>query len=266
MTIQPQLGHTDFPFWRETFATARGRTSVYVDVGYGSWRRYGHAPCEYTFMGASPKADVTAGALMLARAGARLKSLTFTTPAGATWPIIKGPPDYFMRGDFDPTYGARSSKTRQTIRRACRGVTIRPVMMIDIPAVWDIFNGWVAWAKTRHFMTFVGHYRRWLEQFIAWQAPPEAYLYILELDGEPVAIFGGEVDAKTREAQVHIAKHLPAISAKAMWVLGLGYLQERWGPTVISCGSTADKLKLDLGMEPRPTWALDIKRIKEEAR
>ena len=264
MTIPALLQHTDFPFWRETFATARGATSHLVDrQGSGVYfRKYGrNAPFEYTFMGADHEDEVVRECRDLLAQGHRLKSLTFTKPTRFDLPTAKAAPDYRVAGDFDTELRGRSKKTQQTMRRLCRDAEISFATPFDKPTVMNIFNTWCAWATTRHFMVFKGHYRRWLDLYFEPGRPQNVFLYIIDKGGYPAAIFGGEYDPATKEAQVHIAKHTPDIDGKAMWIEGLWQLQLQWSPSVIHCGSTADRLKLDLGMEPHPAWALDVKKL-----
>jgi hypothetical protein len=271
--IDAKLSYFDFPFSREAFCSGRGPTSYVYEFGGSVFRHYGRNAHEYTLVGLRGQsgADVENNLRILLEHGT-IKSVNFTGPVPEGLPTVKGPTEWRVPGEWSPGAG-RSAKTRETIRRAGRGFKIRRADEADRARVDAVFRGWVEWAKTRHFMVFRGHYERWLscwkpifELPTSWtSARTSVFLYLIEdQDGAAVGIFGGEYAPSVAEAQITIAKHLPSLPAKALWSLGLGrVIADYDGVRLVHCGSTADKLKSDLGMTGVPSWVPDLKKIKE---
>lgn len=264
--VNPRLSYFDFPFSREAFCNSRGPTSrPYAHAGV-HFRCYGRNIRELTFVGADRGADVSQILELEIKAGAKLKSVNFVHLSNASVPLRTGPREFFAARDFDTHFAARSGKTRATFRRMVRGISVVNARTMNREAVakgvHHVFNEWVRWASGRHFMVFKGHYREWLR---AWaQDKQRGFLFMLHNESnEPVGLFGGEVDSETGEAQITIAKHLPALDGKALWILGLRQLQSEYGPRMVHCGSTADKLKSDLGFTSLPSWVVDCKKLRE---
>lgn len=273
--MTPRLSYFDFPFSRWAFQHSRGATSSAVSHRGVHFRKYGRNVLEYTLVSWEPGAPVGEVLLELRRDGAKLKSVNFLEPPGENEgelyvPTKPGPREFFIPGDFDLSFANRSAKTRQTIRRACRDVIALPYSALyggkvggGLEAIRTIFDGWLEWAAGRHFMVFKGHYRKWLDLYTTTPSP-QSFLFVLTRESRPIGLFGGELDAVTKEAQITIAKHLPELDGKALWTVGLREVLERWRPTLVHCGSTADVLKTHLGFEALPSFVVDWKTFKEE--
>lgn len=266
----PFFNYFSFPFSSGAFFGSRGATSR-REAHFGvDFRFYGRNVQERTLVSWEPGASLVSSAiheaLRWAAGHGKIKSVNFIHPPQDSTPLAKGPTEYLVQGTFDTQYLNRSKKTRETIRRSCRGITIRPVLrtLDDEEKVTTVFYQWLSWASTRHFMVFKGHYKEWLRRWFERPCPsPASFLFILEKDGTPLGIFGGEY--YLGEAQITIAKHAPELSAKALWTLGLRevlgtYPLASW----IHCGSTADTLKTSLGFQAFPSWVADVKTIRGE--
>ncbi len=117
-----------------------------------------------------------------------------------------------------------------------------------------VFRDWAAWAGGRHFMVFRGHYLRWLEDYFECRSDRTHLVGVVQEAGI-TGIFGWETWRGF--AQVTIAKHTPALSGRELWVAGLQAIGSM--PTL--CGSTADVLKEQLGLEPHPSWLFDTSKL-----
>lgn len=266
--IPAQLSWSSFPFCRLATATSRGETS-HLHTVYGvHFRHYGRNVHEYMLLGWEPGSAwlVRVIIAMLLKMRQKVKSVNFTLPVPDELPTLPGPTEWRLPGGWpDPRQG--TGRAAQAARRACRGVKVLAAsrQRLDQERAQLIFDSWLTWAKTRHFMVFKGVYQRWLNLwFEALSGIKNTYLYILyDENWEPVGLFGGEIDPATREMVVTLAKHTEDLSAKALWILGLQSAIRDHSPSMIHCGADADELKRQLGCVPHRSWVPDIKRVGE---
>ena len=117
-----------------------------------------------------------------------------------------------------------------------------------------VFDAWVKWADSRHFMVFKGHYKEWLRRHFD-QESPGTRLTGFFMKGSPVGIFGTETVGDV--GVVVVAKHMPELKPNVLWVRGL----QDTGTHRILCGSTADTFKSRLGMLSERSWAFDLSGV-----
>ena len=172
-----------------------------------------------------------------------MQSVNYTSSHGAV-PVKKGPVEWVV--DNFPDLLSQCGDRAQTLRRASRKGQVVGVTHAEAMRVFDI---WKDWAATRHFMVFKGHYLSWLERHFA-GAPTT--LIGISVRGSIEGIFGFEEYEGIK--QVTIAKHTPSLPAKTLWTIGL----QAAGNGRVLCGSTADKLKHDMGFQPLQSWMFDL--------
>lgn len=182
--------------------------------------------------------------------GYKVNSVNFTEGITGTesW-VKKGPVEFYV--NQVPDLSHHSKKTQARIRNYMnREIIIRDPSQ---PEAMKIFQEWVEWADTRHFMVFKGHYRRWLEMYFDYQGPCTLIGYYQ--GGMLVGIMGWEVCGK--EAQITIAKHNRDLRPEVLWLRGLQEIfHHNPGLKKVHCGSTADQLKRKLGMKESPSWVI----------
>lgn len=128
--------------------------------------------------------------------------------------------------------------------------------------IWGLFEDWRKWAQERHFMVFIGHYKRWLELYFQDRGPCDMIVYVDGVNGSVVGVSGWEVDGDA--AQIVLMKHVhrPRDFAQYIWMDSLREIFSI-NPSVreVFCGTTADALKQKMRLESRKSWVFDIKKI-----
>lgn len=241
------IGYYDFSVCREAFATGQSDARPFeLDGCY--YRRRGRKHTHLTLLSFDDAGKAWDQLTDFRHSGAKVQSLNYTAPAGSV-PTKPGPTEWVMR-DFRAKLeetGSRGQDLRRATRRA--GLPVRPTR----EQAREVFDAWAAWAASRHFMVFRGHYLSWLDLHFSGAA--NTHLVMFERSG----IFGWEVQDGI--AQVTLAKHQPEFRAKSLWSAGLYAISSE----TTLCGSTADTLKSQLGCEARASWKFDLTKITTES-
>lgn len=169
--------------------------------------------------------------------------------------------DFHVTDAFDFEFTEKRRHTRTKLRRVLAdgaiGLCTAPAERTtpERVEVFQMFERWKQWAQMRHFMVFVGHYLAWLRRFYIEPNNCELRVHRDRSTGEVVGLFGFE--RVGRAAQVNIVKHAPSRLplARFLWLDGLRAILAG-GASRVFCGTTADGLKVNLGMESRRAFRL----------
>jgi hypothetical protein len=241
------MGYWDFPICREAFATGQKDSRPHIEGGC-FYRLRGRTRNSWTLLTFDSIVEAEEQLRFRRRRGDRIKALNYTSLAPRDH--VRGPTEWWApRGHA--TIADRDDKGARELRRAVASaeVTREPPREDAL----RVFEEWTQWARTRHFMVFTGHYRRWLD--IHYEVPAATSLVGIIIAGRLEGIFGFERLGDL--AQVTIAKHTSRCPVRALWGLGL----ESIGDTPTLCGSTADVLKEDMGLEPMTSWSFNLKNL-----
>jgi hypothetical protein len=185
-------------------------------------------------------------------------AVNFTSPEPQRAPTKRGITEWVSK-DFPVTFAAQlqgSGRPAKRLRRLARAVdAFITVGEVDLPNALNILDTWVEWAAARHFMVFKGHYRKWIEMYF--EAPENCHLIGVRKAGRLVGVFGWEDKGKL--SQVMIAKHTAELEGKELWIAGMRAI----GSRPVLCGSTADSMKHQLGLQPRASWVFDLSKVKD---
>jgi hypothetical protein len=240
----------DFPRCREAFALGQ-KDARPVTFGSCYYRLRGRTRSHFTLLSFDSPLEAWEQLGHLKAKGARVQGVNFTSPQPPL-PVAKGPTEWIST-DFPKQFEEATGRHGKRLRRLHRQVSI------GIPSKEEalhVFKQWEAWAKGRHFMVFKGHYLKWIEMF--YENPGNCHLISVFTGGKIEGIFGWEETDDL--CQVTIAKHSAALEGKALWVAGLLTI----GSRKVLCGSTADKLKKELGLERIESWVFDLSRLQKE--
>jgi hypothetical protein len=251
------IGYYDFPRCREAFA--RGQSDARPEVRGGCYyRRRGRTHSHYTLLSFLDPYEAWDQLREYAREGARVGAVNFTSPEPQRAPTKRGITEWVSK-DFPVTFATQleeNGRSAQQLRRIARAVdAFITVEQVSLPEALSIFDTWVQWAGARHFMVFKGHYRKWIEMY--YEAPDSCHLIGVEKAGRLVGIFGWEDQGEL--SQVTIAKHTPELKGKELWIAGMKAI----GSRQVLCGSTADYMKLQLGLQPRESWVFDLAKVRD---
>ena len=246
------MNYWDFPRCREAFA--RGQKDARPEVIDGCYyRRRGVNHQHMTLLSFDHPEEAWEQLGRLKWNGVRVQSVNYTSLEPGL-PIRKGLVEWEVT-DAPAVFGATTGRAGRRLRWLAKQGTV------ELHPSWEeasrVFSVWAEWAKERHFMVFKGHYLKWLGMF--YEDPGACHLIGIRVNGVVEGLFGWETWDKPgdRLAQITIAKHTPALEGKALWVLGLQAI----GPGKILCGSTADKLKSELGLSSKPSWMFDLSKL-----
>lgn len=254
----PKLSYFDFPFSQRSFCYGQS-DAIMVHKGGAIFRR--RAIRKYTLVGLIKPLEPLTGLREVIREmladGNELSSVTFYNQV-ADLPMkkyqkVKG--EYWVDGNFDVMFKNRSGKMRGEVNRQCSKYTIRELGLEFKDSAIQVFNQWATWAQTRHFMVFKGHYMKWLENYF--DPYVGGTLFGVFRDNTLVGLYGGEYHEETRECQITILKHLEGVHFTAINVLGLRAMMEKFHPTFVHLGSTADYIKTLLGFNRVPSLTVD---------
>ena len=240
----------DFPVCRAAFAAGQSDARPEV-MGECYYRRRGRNHVHMTLLSFADPYVALGQLKQLSGDGARVQSVNFTYPVPEHARVKKGPTEYWMADKFNLARLKTTGKSGQPIRAALKEGDVTVDDDPPMPEVLRLFNDWAAWAKTRHFMVFTGHYLAWLKMHHAasgFETPAPTRLIGVRRGGQLVGIFGWEI--LDGFACVTVAKHVRGLSGRRLWIEGLTAI----GQGQVFCGSTADDLKIDLGLEPRSSW------------
>ena len=247
------MDYWEFPRCREAFALgqADARPEV-IDGCY--YRRRGRTHRHMTLLSFEDANQVWAQMQGLAQEGARVQCVNYTKPMpvlpGDAW-TRKGPVEWWT-SDFPAVFAAATGSHGKRLRQYARQASVGPAPTLQ--EAIGVFDRWAEWAKTRHFMVFKGHYLKWLRMY--YDDPGNCKVVGVYVKGALQGLFGWETVGDT--TQITIAKHTEELEGKALWVTGLMAIGAQ---KKVLCGSTADKLKLELGLTPMPSWTFDLSKL-----
>jgi len=242
------IGYYDFPECRAAFATGQ-KDARLVERDGCLYRLRGRTHNHWTLLSFQDAYEAWRQLSVYRQAGDRVQAVNFTSPVPQL-PIVKGPAEWFTENFEDVTRS--SGAIAQAVRRYSRKGVLVSVSAEDAS---KIFLQWMAWAKTRHFMVFRGHYESWLRRHFSGESVSTSLLGVADSEGWIEGIFGFEESHGIR--QVTVAKHTPRLHPKTLWAVGLAAA----GAGRILCGSTADKLKHDIGLSSVQSWTFDLRKL-----
>lgn len=245
------VDYFEFQRCRESFA--RGQKDARPEIQGGCYYRLrGRTHRHWTLLSFADPEEAWEQLREFRRNGDKVQSVNYTLPKPKNVPTKRGPVEYVVE-DFAALVEAPGERG-QSLRRAARKATA--VSTPPKETALTVFNKWVLWAKERHFMVFTGQYLAWLEMFYV--APGPTQMVGIDVGGKVEGIFGWETHTSGLR-QVTLAKHTPELPGRSMWTVGL-LAMGIGGP--ILCGSTADKLKHDMGMAPLESWVFDLTKLE----
>lgn len=137
---------------------------------------------------------------------------------------------------------------------------------LKLENIMEMFKDWRQFANERHFMVTIGHYKRYAK--LAFEEGSKIQLLGYRDKNENGRIHGvaGWEFAPNGKAQITFMKHRPGDNnfSTYFWVKTLQTISERHNPSIVFCGSTADKLKKRLGMDSYECFTFPMKELKEE--
>lgn len=129
--------------------------------------------------------------------------------------------------------------------------------LITIDKIMDVFNGWVEFAKERHFMVMKGHYQKYIKRFFEKENNVILIGFVRNLDNKLFGFAGFEY-FKTN-VQITLMKHLGGDYAFPcyFWIKTIYYILNQY-PDIkkVFCGTTANKLKDLLGFNKEKSFKL----------
>lgn len=128
---------------------------------------------------------------------------------------------------------------------------------LSLSEVLEVFYRWIEGAKKRHFMVLKGHYLRYIERYFECKNNVEM-IGFRDCFGDLYGICGYEIF--NGMAQITLMKHKFGDYAfpKYFWVKSIENILEKHNVRKIFCGSTADDLKILLGMCYGDSWKIVI--------
>lgn len=240
----------DFASNREAFAMGQSDARPYIEGGC-YWRLRGRTVFKYTLLAFNDPEEAWEQLKAKATEGHGVQVTNYTTPRPEGIPTKPSHAEFWVDGISSMM---RKGKPITKLRQVwVEGLETRP--LVDPAEAEVIFNAWVEWAKTRHFMVFKGHYQKWLERHFNGETSGTRLLGYYR-DGQPLGMFGTEtVDGVS---VVVVAKHFESLHPNVLWIRGLQDL----GEGRVLCGSTADTLKSRMGMNQSESWAFDLSSLK----
>ena len=155
-------------------------------------------------------------------------------------------------GDTVATLPSRESyRARRAMERGVQNYTICDDMAVD--EVMDVFDAWIENAKTRHFMVVQGHYKRYIQRYYTFGDNVKLLGFRRNDNGVLHGIVGYEVFRG--QAQLTLAKHRIGDNhfSRYLWLIAMNSMLKD-GATKCYCGTTADKLKQELGMQSEKSY------------
>ena len=146
----------------------------------------------------------------------------------------------------------RNARTRKI--RAGEKLFYPGIETLGLEEVMDVFDSWVSSAKARHFMVVKGHYLEYIKRYF--KEPNNVHMLgFREKETKKLhGICGFEIHQN--QAQITLMKHRIHHNFFPLyfWVKSIETIIEQYEPSKIYCGSTADKLKEDLGFHSTVSW------------
>ena len=249
------MNYWDFPRCREAFA--RGQKDARPEEHDGCYyRRRGRTTKHYTLLSFEDPLKAWKQLWQFRQDGARIQCVNYTSPnvekCAATMGeyIKKGPIEWEVES-FPTMVEQATGPHAKRLRQLQRDITVD--YFPGSNAAFEVFKIWEQWARGRHFMVFKGHYLKWLEMYFDERG--NCNLVGVVKKGKLEGIFGWETCGDL--VQITIAKHTSDLQGKELWVAGLKAI----GNKKVLCGSTADKLKSELGLTPKESWTFDLSKI-----
>jgi len=147
-------------------------------------------------------------------------------------------------------------KFRQAIKRGSNNYDLDD--SLSLSEVMEVFEDWITFAKTRHFMVCRGHYQRYIEMYFAYKPSAVKLLgFRRRLDGALWGFIGYELFGDS--AQITLGKHKSGdyYLSRYIWLVALESMLAD-GAKICFCGSTADELKNQLRLIPYKSYRLKV--------
>jgi hypothetical protein len=239
------MNYYDFPAIRAAFASGQSDASL-VRRGGCYYRRRGRNYAQMTLLSFLDPAEAWGQLRELSREGAWVAAVHFTTRPPDQIPVKAGPREWIAT-DFAAqlTEPGRHSKRLRWYARQAEIQT-----EVSRRESEKVLSEWAVWSRGRLFQVCTGHYLRWLEMYH--EGAARCSLIGVRHRGELQGIWGFE---QFRDScAVIVAKHLPSLEGKTLWVLGLSAM----GMRTVLCGSLTNQLKKELGLHPVKSWTFDL--------
>lgn len=199
----------------------------------------------------------------------RIKFLNYVNKDKSLFKVSSGPKEFYVKGKFDILESIKDkSKKRQTkIKCSMNACDKNYTMSGDVPSkqkIFDLIQEWAEQAQPRHFMVIKGHYLSYVKLFFSLN-PSNVFLisFYRKSDGKLFGIAGYEVHKG--KAQMTLMKHLMGDNNFSIffWAKTLEVITNYHSEVKeVFCGSTADQLKLRMGLKSYKSFKIKMEEVK----
>lgn len=238
----------DFPSTVIAFSKSMKTSNLFVYSDYIFFRKYGKTLTLITYFCSSQK--LFSVLKKYSKLGYKIKVLNCVNKDMGIFKKNSYGKEFWIDKSYDFKLGFLKSRTKRKMRNKLLRSSEKYYVdyNFSFDEFLDLFDKWFDKAKERHFMVVKGHYISYVRLFFSGVLKNVKLIgYRTKKDNSLYAVSGYEV--WNGNAQITVMKHIIGDNnfSKYFWLKTLEIIMEN-GVDKIFCGSTADGLKSQLGM------------------